>query len=391
MKTVEIFRENVYMTKASSKVLSYEDGLLVLEGSLFFPEGGGQSSDKGKIQGSDVMDVWTKDSVIYHKIDGSFKAGQEVEMEIDWAHRFDNMQRHSGEHILTGIFFKLYGAINRGFHMGDDYMTIDLEMDRPLTFDMVKEAELEANQIIWQNMPFFSMYFDTLKEAKKVPVRKEVVVEEDITLVGIGSEDAGWGCCACCGTHVTHAGDVGLIKAFKVEPNKGMYRVYFEAGKRAFLKYQKELDVLDKLGTKLSAGTDDLLEKYEASQDKVKDVKNHLHNVTKFATSLEAKDILNAMDTKVYMRKYDLLSIDDILAIGRSLIPELKGLLCLAHTPSNTVLLFSNGDIDCGKLVKENAGIYGGKGGGGKDNARAIFNKSEYVDTFVDLLDKHLR
>lgn len=429
-KTNEIFRQDVYMKEADAKVVSVSerDGkiLIELDQTIFFPEGGGQSCDLGTIDGVEVVDVYLYEGTIYHEIktqDASqasktesgviFEEGQNVHLKIDWARRFDNMQRHCGEHILTGIIYKLYGGVNRGFHMGDDYLTIDISMEedpnfKTFNFDMAKEAELAANEIIYQNLPMVTQHFDTLKEAQKVPVRKKVVVEEDITIVGIGSKDEGWGACACCGTHPAKTGDVGLIKVFKVEPNKGMFRIYFEAGRRAFVKYQKELDVLDKMGTKLSAGTDDLIAKYEAQQDKNKEVRKELHDLKKYINEMEIQtlrremaDFRNAQasgqetkvqaQSKVFSKVYDVLSIDDMLSIGHAVEEEVDGLCCLIHKASNTVLLFSNGGIDCGKLVKENASIYNGKGGGNATSARAIFAKSEYVETFIDLLDKHLR
>ncbi len=409
MKTKELFRENMYLKAAAGKVLAIleKDGkvLVELDQTIFFPTGGGQSCDLGTMDGFKVLDVYIEDKVIYHQIDGplsAFSVGQEVQLEIDWQRRFANMQRHCGEHILTGIFYKLYGGVNRGFHMGDDYMTIDISMEedpnfKTITWDMAKEAELETNQVIWENQPMIFQHFDSFKEASKVPMRKKLTVEEDITLVGIGSPDAGWGCVACCGTHPATTGQVGLVKVYKVEANKGMFRIYFEAGKRAFLNYQKELDVLSSLGSKLSAGTDDLLEKYQSQQDKVKEVKTHLHQLNKYINEKEVASLGEEMSAAfalgetVFSKAYDVLSIDDLLQIGRKLIPEISGLACLIHSPSNTILLFSNGDIDCGKLVKENASIYNGKGGGNNTSARAIFDKEEYIETFIVLLEKHLR
>lgn len=403
MKTKELFRDDVYMKEAEAEVLGVTEKdskvLLELDQTIFFPEGGGQSCDIGIIEGKDVVDVYLYDKTIFHQVQAKpddFCKGQKVHMAINWPRRFDNMQRHCGEHILTGIFYRLYGGVNRGFHMGDDYMTIDISMEedpnfKTVTWEMAKEAELQANQVIWDNVPMVTQHFDTLREASKVPVRKKVVVEEDITLVGIGSADAGWGCCACCGTHPSKTGDVGLIKVFKVESNKGMYRIYFEAGQRAFLKYQNEMDVLIDLGGRLSAGTEDLIKKYEGQQEKVKEIRNHLHGLNKYVNQLECDILRENLSKPVFSKVYDILSIDDLLAIGRNLIPEIEGLLCLVHSPSNTVLLFSNGKIDCGKLVKDNASIYNGRGGGNTESARAIFPKSEYIQTFIDLLEKHLR
>lgn len=180
-----------------------------------------------------------------------------------------------------------------------------------------------------------------------------------------------------------------MLKIYKVESNKGMFRIYFEAGQRAFTQYQARFDVLTTLENKLSAGFGDLLSKYEAQQEKAKESRNELYHLKKSVIMREISDIKASL-TPAFVKKYDKLAINDILDIGK----ELKGLIptiaFLVHQPSNTVLLFSD-QYDCNKLVKENADIYGGKGGGNKNSARAIFSKAEYVDTFIDLIEKHLR
>ena len=274
MKTKRLFKEDVYMKEAEAVITSLSetnDGkvALTLDRTIFFPTGGGQSCDRGTIAGFKVTDVYEDEAAddIIHIVDASpadFETGTAVYLILDWEHRFDNMQRHCGEHILSGMFFREYGGVNRGFHMGDQYMTIDISLEaRPeftsITWDMAKHAEECANEAIWQNQPVITRHFDTKKEAQNLPLRKALALEKDITIVCVGSVENPSDCVACCGTHPAAAGQVGLIKIFKVEPNKGMFRIYFEAGKRAFLKYQQELDTLTALSNSLSAGTDDVL------------------------------------------------------------------------------------------------------------------------------------
>jgi len=397
------------MKEATAKItgISEKDGktLVTLDQTIFFPTGGGQSCDVGKLGGYDVVDVFEADDDIFHEVcttqvlDGdreqnSLQIGDEIEISIDWAHRFDNMQRHCGEHIMSGIFFELYGGVNRGFHMGEDYMTIDISLEEKpefnkITWEMAKEVELRTNMVIWQNLPVITRHFDKREEAENLPLRKALAFDEDITIVCVGSVDNPADCVACCGTHPATAGQVGMVKIYKVESNKGMFRIYFEAGERAFRQYQERFDVLTILENKLSAGFSDLMDKYEAQQEKVKESKNQLYHLKKAVIKKEAEEIKNNM-RPAFAKKYDILSINDILDIGKELQGSIDTIAFLVHSPSNTVLLFSD-KHDCGKLVKENASIYGGKGGGRKQSARAIFTKEEYVDTFMDLIEKHLR
>jgi len=405
MKTIELFRQDVYMRRATAtvKAITEQKGkiLVNLDQTIFFPEGGGQSCDLGTIAGYEVTDVYEHDKEIFHQVDCSvddLAEGQEVELNLDWERRFDNMQRHCGEHILSGIFHREFGGINRGFHMGDQYMTIDISLEEKpefttITWDMAKLAELETNKVIWQNLPVITRHFDTKAEAENLPLRKALALEEDITIVCVGAVENPSDCVACCGTHPSTAGQVGMVKIFKVESNKGMFRIYFEAGQRAFKKYQKELDTLTELGNSLSAGTDDLMNKYKAQHAKNQEARTQLYHLKKEAIRREVSSIIEEMSTasSPVIRHYDILTGDDLSAIARDITESIPKIAFLVHNPTNTVFLCSNGKIDCGKLVKDNASIYNGKGGGNKNSARAIFNKTEYIDTFIDLIEKHLR
>ena len=406
MKTKRLFKEDVYMKEAEAVITSLSetnDGkvALTLDRTIFFPTGGGQSCDRGTIAGFKVTDVYEDEAAddIIHIVDASpadFETGTAVYLILDWEHRFDNMQRHCGEHILSGMFFREYGGVNRGFHMGEQYMTIDISLEAmpqftSITWEMAKHAEECANEAIWQNQPVITRHFDTKKEAENLPLRKALALEKDITIVCVGDTENPADCVACCGTHPSAAGQVGLIKIFKVESNKGMFRIYFEAGKRAFLRYQNELDTLTALAGSLSAGTDDVLSKYHAQVEKNKEARNQLHFLKKEVMARETSDIAEALKKGENIRRYHILSLDDLNTLARELSPNVDKIAFLVHEPSFTVFLVSDGSVDCGRLVKENASIYGGKGGGSKTSARAIFTKKEYVDTFIDLIEKHLR
>ncbi len=401
MKTRRLFQEDVYMKAAKAvitDIIPSEDGLLLtLDQTIFFPTGGGQSCDRGTAGGLSIAEVFEKNHEIFHRAvekECKLSIGDEIDIQIDWERRFDNMQRHCGEHILSGKFYQLYGGVNRGFHMGSDYMTIDISLEEnpdydTITWEMAKAAELETNRAIWENLPVITRRFDRREEAEHLPLRKKLTLEEDISIVCVGSIENPADCVACCGTHPAFSGQVGMVKIYKVESNKGMFRIYFEAGQRAFRQYQSRFDVLTDLENRLSAGFDDLLDKYTAQQEKTKEIRNQLYHLKKWVISREIDDI-RAQMTPAFVRKYDKLSINDILDIGKGLAGSIPTVAFLVHEPSCTVLLFSD-KHDCGRLVRENAHIYSGKGGGGKNSARAIFARPDYADTFIDLIEKHLR
>ena len=414
MKTKRLFKNNTYLRHTDAiidTVMTYEGHTAVIfDRTVFFPEGGGQPWDLGTVtlkgdpgKKYELLKVIEEDGEIINVLDTAdpIAEGTECQLELDWGRRFDSMQRHTGEHIFTGVFDRDYGGTNRGFHMGDDYMTIDIALeDRAkvdtITWDMVKEAELRSNEIVYMDLPMLVRHYDSFEEAAKEPMRKPLTIKEDITLVGIGDRENDWSCVACCGTHLSSTAQVGLIKAFKLEANKGMYRIYFEAGRRAFLRYQEEMEVLHTLGRKLSAGTEDILSKYDAQVERNKEKSYQASMLKKEVISRECARISESMADGSYengmpVERYNILSLDDLTQLGRALSPHVKKIAFLVHEPSTTVLLVSDGKINCGKLVKENASIYNGKGGGNDIQARAIFTKMEYVDTFIDLIEKHLR
>ena len=398
MKTIKLFQSDVYKRSTEAIVSSIDRNVahntisIVLDQTVFFPTGGGQSCDLGTINGIKVVDVFEKDNTLYHILEGcdsAIQVGDKVSLEIDWKRRFDNMQRHCGEHILSGIFFKLFGGVNRGFHMGEDYMTIDISLEADeryteINWDMAMQAELETNKVIWENTPVSVYRFNTKAEAEKMPLRKALNLEKDISIVTIGDISNPADSVACCGTHPSTAGQVGMVKIYKIEPNKGMFRIFFEAGQRALAHYDMRFDIMTKLENDLSASYTNLISKYEIQKEKAKQVKDRLYHLSKELIKREIADLRDCSDK---VRHYSFLDSNDIIEIGNALSPEINNTLCLIDDLTNTVFLFSN-SIDCGKLVKENAPKLDGKGGGGRNFARAVFSSAEKAVKFIDNINE---
>lgn len=415
MNTLKLYKENVYLRCCETEVIScHVDGdVLSLEfaSTVFFPEGGGQPSDIGTVtiagESFSIDSVREDGNSIIHicKNEGNTvpQVGDSAVLEIDWTHRFDNMQRHCGEHILSGVFHKKFGGVNRGFHMGADYITIDINFEGEQAYtemsdDMLIQAELAANEVIWRDLPVTTELFSDKESADRLPLRKELTIEQDISVVTIGDKSDPADCVACCGTHPASTGQIGLIKIYKAEKNKGMFRIYCEAGRRAFLDYRKKHDIVTTLANKFSTGPDDLIAQMNIEEHKSREIKSELNKLKHNIIRNYAKEIDEAladpdqMSANIILREYADLSVNEALNIGKFIKNPIPNLLAFIVPSENAVVLLSDGKrCDCGKLVKENAPIYNGKGGGRADNARALFNSREYVDTFIDLLDKHLR
>ena len=405
MNTIKLYNDNVYLSECTATVTDVTEKGVILDRTIFFPEGGGQSSDIGTLINSSDETTYpvthaseTGDTIIHEISNHNLQVGDKVICRINWPHRFDNMQRHCGEHLLSGAMYKLFGGVNRGFHMGEHFMTADINLEKDpsfteVTWEMAMEAEELVNSHIWQDLPVKAEEFSTGEEAAKMPLRKELAVDEDVRVVTIGNDDVIADCVACCGTHPTSTAQIGLLKIYKVEKNKGMFRIYFEAGKRAMEDYRAKHDILTALSNRYSTGIDELTDKIEKQEKRHEETKNTLNKLRNVLISQKTEEIKKELSTGVLFisRFYDEFTPEDIMKIGKNILQDIKGLVVAGDLNTNTLILFSDGTNDCGKLVKDNAGVYNGKGGGRKDNARALFPDYDSMMLFTDALEKLLR
>jgi alanyl-tRNA synthetase len=259
---------------------------------------------------------------------------------------------------------------------------------------MALEAELGANKVIWSNAPVTVLRFDSREEAEKMPLRKALAFDEDISIVCVGSVENAADCVACCGTHPSTAGQVGVLKIYKVENYKGMFRIYFEAGQRALNDYRAKHNILTDLSNKYSSSIEDFPAKLKSQEDKLAEAKNELFHIKKAFTDNECAkldEILSQTSEKVVTYNVPQLSLDDTFNMAKHYMSNCNKLIMLYSEKDTSYILVSDGSIDCGKLVKEYASFYKGKGGGNKVSARGIFTSQEDAEMFADLVKKHLK
>lgn len=205
---------------------------LVLDDTAFYPEGGGQPGDRGLLSGVKVLDTRYEGNEIVHLTETALKPGEKVHGQIDFARRFELMQQHSGEHMISGIAHKLYGCDNVGFHINEEEMTLDF--NRALSAEQIKKIEDLANQAVFQNLPLEISYPDEA-ELAEIDYRSKKELEGAVRLITVPGVD----CCACCGTHLRCSGEVGLIKIVRSENYKGGVRLTALCGERALRDYQR--------------------------------------------------------------------------------------------------------------------------------------------------------
>ena len=227
----KLFYEDPHLTRFSAAVTGCEKcekGYLVtLDATAFYPEGGGQACDIGTLGGVNVLDVQEKEGEILHLCDGALTVGKTVEGRIDWARRFDLMQQHTGEHILSGLINARFGYHNTGFHVGADVMEVDF--DGPISPDALSELEQQANEAIWKNMPV-KCWIPSPEELETVIYRTKRPLPWPVRIVQVGDVDS----CACCGIHAAFTGEVGMIKILSCVSLRGGVRLEMVCGGRAY-------------------------------------------------------------------------------------------------------------------------------------------------------------
>lgn len=226
---------------------------LTLSQTAFFPEGGGQSSDRGTLGGQEVLKLRTDDarSVVYHTVRNPVAPGSVVEGHVDMEKRFSDMQNHTAEHIISGIVHSRFGYDNVGFHMGNDGITMDF--NGILSAEQLATVELLANEAVYANLPV-KISFYTPETVREVAFRSKKELTGTVRLVEIEGTDR----CACCAPHVNRTGEIGLIKIINCQSYKGGVRVSMLAGRRAFAELSKRFIQVKSLSAALSAKMDEV-------------------------------------------------------------------------------------------------------------------------------------
>ncbi|MCI6604458.1 MAG: alanyl-tRNA editing protein [Clostridiales bacterium] len=270
METVRLYYQDAHLREFSAHVVSCEPEkdhwAVVLDQTAFYPEGGGQPGDTGTLDSVRVLDTRARGEEIVHDCDAPLTPGSAVQGTIDWARRFDYMQQHSGEHIVSGIIHRRFGYENVGFHMGADMVTIDFS--GMLTMDDVREIEREANEAVWANLPIVVSWVDGEEKANAV-YRSKKPISGVLRLVSIPAIDV----CACCGTHVSMTGEIGLVKIFTCQKFHDGVRLEMLCGRKAYSYVNSILEQNKRISGLLSAKPQQTAQAAERMLDELAQVK----------------------------------------------------------------------------------------------------------------------
>ncbi|TVY07840.1 alanyl-tRNA editing protein [Paenibacillus cremeus] len=387
--TTKLYYESAYIQEwqtSITRTLEREDGYyLTLAQTAFYPHGGGQPCDEGTINGIPVLDVSLEEDEVLHKV-AQLPETTEVSCRVDWSRRFDHMQHHSGQHLLSAVCRDLVQAMTMSFHLGADYATIDV--DKPeLTPSELAAIEQEVNRHIYLNRRVVS-YFVTSEQLAEMVLVKPPKVTENIRIVEIEGVEYN----ACGGTHVASTGEIGMIKLLKTEKQKGFTRIAFKCGTRALEEFNACQRILGVLATKFNTGKDEIIDRLEKWENEHKQLQGELAELKEKNNAYMAKELLASREGELVTHQFDEMTLKDLQALAVKLAADGEVPVLLATREDNKVVLAHSGSasLSCGAFFKAHLGSFNGKGGGSDKMAQAGFASWEDAEGFYTFARQEL-
>lgn len=391
--TLKLYENNSLLKSCQAVVTACTESkgkyLIELDQTVFFPEGGGQLSDKGTISDAKVAHVAEKDGHILHECDKPLAVGSMVEAKLDWMVRLDRMQQHLGEHILSYAFWKLFKAHNVGFHMNEDNVTIDL--DKEMTPEELLKAEHLTNEIIWDNRPVSVNYMDSIElEAHKNEMRKfNDKLTGILRIVSVEGADI----CTCCGTHPPFTGMVGSVKIIRSDKHKNGCRVEFLCGRRALLDADKKNNILLSVAADFSAKPEQVPERLGKLHKEVEELHEQLKAKTLALLERGLEDKLAEAALRADGSKLLVMALTGDGKESKLLMPRLMTLTntvsvifsVQSERISYVLVLGADTSGDCRTYIKIVNEIFAGRGGGKPDCAQG---GAPYCDDWQDKLEQ---
>lgn len=402
--TERLYYQDSYLKEFRAKVLKKikidNQTAVVLDETAFYPTSGGQPYDKGVIQDVPVVEVAEEGDEIIHilKKELKEKINSEVVGKIDWRRRFDHMQQHSGQHILSAAFEKLWNADTVSFYLGDEICTLDIMKDN-ITSEEVKEAEILSNNIVLENKPI-KVYFVDQERANELNLRKIPPQKEDIRIVEIKDFDI----CACCGTHCGTTGEVGLIKILKWEKRGVKIRLDFICGKRSLKDYYWKNELIKNISNKLTIKDTELGEAVERMLEERKEARKESREIKEKLQEYEAKRLIDESSIRddgirIINKVFEEKNFQEVRGLVQNIINLDNSVVVLAGIKNKgegegAKILFACSRVlkyDMNGLIREAGKFIEGRGGGAPNFAQAGGKKAEGIEDALNFASEHFQ
>jgi alanyl-tRNA synthetase len=379
--TERLYYHDSYVTEFRARVIdaSPERNKIYLDRTAFYPSSGGQPFDTGKLGDVNVTEVADEDGRIAHVLSAPLP-GDEISGSIDWRRRFDHMQQHTGQHLLSAVLIDLFDAPTVSFHMGAEACSIDIT--RPLEPKQLRQAERRANEIVFENRAVSINFEDSSKD---LGLRKATGREGEVRIITIQDLDRS----ACGGTHVRSTGEIGPILIRKLDRIRGNQRIEFVCGGRAVDRARADYDALSTIARAFSAGLDEApalvaahIEKLQESEKARRRIATELAQAK--GRELHAATEPSASGLRMIQRRVATIT-DDLRAEAQSFTSSEKAVfLALAEDPPSVLLAASkDSGVNAGEVVKTALADLGGRGGGSATMAQGSLSSKESLGRFL--------
>ena len=364
MNTTRLYYTDSYLTSFDARVVEIADEgrRVYLDRTAFYPTSGGQPNDVGSLGGETIVDVVDEGDRIAHVLTTGFRGdASSVAGRIDWARRFDHMQQHTGQHLLSAVLEEAYGFHTVSVHFGRDSSSLDLDVDS-IGADRVIAAERRANEVVAENR-LVTTSFEEASEAKGL--RKQSEREGELRIVSIDGVDRS----ACGGTHVRATGEIGATLIRKVERVRKAVRLEFVCGLRAVRRARTDFEALTRIAGTLSASLDDAAALVAAQSEQLRGAENDRRRLEREVAGSRARALYDAAPADAHGRRivrYDGASMDELRNLAQAVVALPRALLVGAVAEPPSLLFASSEDagVDAGKSLREAVTKLGGRGGG---------------------------
>lgn len=400
--TERLYHTNSRLKQFTSRIVEVlpkqHQHAVILDATAFYPTGGGQPHDTGWLGQARVVDVIEQEETgaVWHIVEGAmdFRVGDSVTGVIDWARRFDHMQQHSGQHILSQAFVKIGGIETKSFHLGAESSTIDLEWDRP-DETVMRQAEDLANRIIFENRPT-KIHHVRSTELSRFPIRRDTYKGDMVRIIEFSDFDFS----PCCGTHVEQTGEIGLAAIRGWERVKKMCRVEFVCGARALRDYRAANGAAKAIAQMLTVGREQAPEQVARLLDENKQQRRRIRALLELAAEAEAESLLQTADSRAGRRLvskvFDDRALEEATVVARKLCDRgnVVALFGVVDRGAGRLLFARSADmqINMAEWIKRVTERFGGRGGGSPEWAQGSIAQAstlaESLSWVVNQLDE---
>ena len=384
--TERLYYTDSYLREFTARVVERSaDGLtLHLDRTAFYPASGGQPFDTGAIAGVRVVEVVDEGQRIANRM-ASPVASETVDCAVDWGRRFDHMQQHTGQHLLSAVFDGLFGLRTVGFHLGGEISTVDLE-GGPLEAAGLREAERRANEIAVENRPVTVRFEDS---AEAADLRQPSERAGELRIVSIEGLDRS----ACGGTHVRATGEIGPILLRRAEKVRQATRVEFLCGARAVARARADFETLSKAAQLFSAPLEDTAALVAAQLESARAAEKARRKLELDLAGFQGRELYAATapgadGVRRVVRRAERGSLEELRAIALSFTaqPQAVFLATLAEPPSVLLAASEDSGTDAGKALKAALAACGGRGGGNPRMAQGSVPQKELIERVIEKL-----